>query len=797
MKRSLSHVLNIFIEWVLYLLVFLLPITVLPYSLDVLELNKQTLLVVLASLLALAFIGRVLYEKKVILRRGWQNVLPVLFVLGVILSALFSLAPYTSWIGGMSLQYESVLSVLALFVLFFTITHTIDHETRERRLFAVLLLSASVVAFLFLCNLFGASLFSADFLQSTSFNTIGTSNALGVYLLVMSVFGQALWLVSGREHREVLLAGWKGAVEKGLIIFLTFTTAFLLLALDFWALWVLGLVGTGTLFLFGLVRANEFPRTTRFTAPMILAVLSIFFLFLPRPYSAGLPIEVTPSFQASLQIMRGTWAEHGAVLGSGPGTYAFDYSASRPADVIQSSFWDVRFDRAHSYLLTLFTTQGLLVGVTFLLFLLGMFLASLRKLMIEREHTAWKLHFVLLSTWMTLAVSAFLYSWNLTLLTLFFLFSALLASQFLRRQTVVLKESPRASLGFSFLFVLFSIGVLTLLFMTVNRHLAEASFARAVRLDRSQVSIEYVTSQLETSVRLNRLNDVYARNLAQSYLYQLSDRFTSIQGGVTTDEDARVLQALASMAIDAGRRSTDLSPYNVLNWRMRGTIYRELMSLVDGVGALAVTSFERAIHLDPVSPVGYVDLARTHLASASLSATLEGSADANVAKQAKANQQLELQLAKDALDHAILLKPDYAPAQFYLAVVLEASGQIEEAFAKLDAIVLRNPSDVGAAFQMGQLSMRLQRYDRAEAEFLRAIELSPEFANARWFLASVYEIQGRLSDAISEIQKVASLLPDEPIVNARLKRLEEGKKQAEVPPPLPEDENTVITDTLD
>ena len=167
-------------------------------------------------------------------------------------------------------------------------------------------------------------------------------------------------------------------------------------------------------------------------------------------------MEVTPTLSASWDIAKGTWQEHSLLLGSGPGTYVFDYTKHRPADVNQTVFWNTRFDRGHSYFLTMLSTLGVLGASLFILFLLGLFAGGLRVLMREREHAVWKIHFALISSWTTLAVSAFLYSWNLTLQFLFYALSALVAAQLLRGVRVKLGQSPRLGLLMSFIFVLFS-----------------------------------------------------------------------------------------------------------------------------------------------------------------------------------------------------------------------------------------------------------------------------------------------------------------------------------------------------
>ena len=783
MKFSFSRTLSSSTEILLLILVFLFPVFFLPWSLDVLEINKQTLLVVLTAVTTLVWVGNVLHHKGAILKRGWLNLLPLIVFAAVFISTLFSTGNFVSWIGTSTQEYQSLLTIGALTILFYVITHTVTNEPREKRMFLTLLASGSVVLLLALLNIFGASIFPWEFLQGASFNTIGTVNALGMFGVVMSIFGNALWLVSGRTQRDVLFPGLRGKLEKALVIFISLATLLILLALDFWVLWAALILGTLALFIFGLARAKEFPQTNRFILPMIMAVLSVFFIFLPKPFALDLPVEIMPTAAATWDIAEETLKKHSVLFGSGPGTFIFDYAQFRGTSVNQTAFWDTRFDRGNSYALTSVATGGL-IGVMAMLFLiLVVLIASVKKLLTEQNHEIWKMYFVLFSTWLTLVFGGMLYSWNMTFQFLFYLFTALIIAQLLRTQTVKLNSSPRVGLMFSFVFVVFSIAMLTIFFVTIQRHVAENAFADAVRLDRSRVSIDDVLQKLDRAATMNRYNDIYYRNLSQALLFKLSDVISTREAELTADQ-TQFVQALTSASVNSAKRATDLSPYNILNWSMRGQVYRELMPLLQDSEKFAILSYERAVDLEPNNPSHVVNLARTHHVAASLAARLVGSSDAALSKTAEEKQVSSLAESERLLRRAIELKGDYAVAHYYLALTLQDQGRLEEAFDKLVSVRQFNPLDVGVAFQLGQLAMRMERNDVAKAQFENAISLAPNYSNARWFLATVYEIEGDIDAAIEQIQFIKDINPENSLVTARLNRLLDGKVASAIPAPL-------------
>ena len=64
-----------------------------------------------------------------------------------------------------------------------------------------------------------------------------------------------------------------------------------------------------------------------------------------------------------------------------------------------------------------------------------------------------------------------------------------------------------------------------------------------------------------------------------------------------SNDRATLIRALTAASINAAKRSTDLGPNNVLNWRVRGSIYREVIPYIGGADQFAKESCEKAIEL--------------------------------------------------------------------------------------------------------------------------------------------------------------------------------------------------------
>jgi tetratricopeptide (TPR) repeat protein len=83
---------------------------------------------------------------------------------------------------------------------------------------------------------------------------------------------------------------------------------------------------------------------------------------------------------------------------------------------------------------------------------------------------------------------------------------------------------------------------------------------------------------------------------------------------------------------------------------------------------------------------------------------------------------------------------------------------------RLDAIVAANPKSMYALLARGNLLADSARYDVAERDLVKALELSPESAYALTSLGVLYLNRGRAADAVPLLNKAANLRPHDPTV---------------------------------
>lgn len=783
------------IRWGLFSLVVLLPLFFLPWSIEVSELNKQLLLLVGATVTGLAWLGKMLAERKFEYRRSVVNVMVVLFTGVYALSAWFSQNKYLSLVGDYGQEKAGLVTLVAFVVLYFVIVNNVKTMRDVNRMVLALMVGGFFTALFALLQGLGLFLLPFDFARTTSFNTVGTVAALGVYLAFIVTLAGGLLLTA--TH------GNTGGSKKLLAMRVLYVTTaaislFLIAALDFWPVTGSLLVASALLISFAFVHAKAVKNIGGILLPLAAMVISVLLLFFKFPVALGYPAEVMPSMRASADIAIKTLREN-PFFGSGPGTFLFDYAKHRSADVNQTAFWNIRFDRGSSRALTLLATTGLLGFVSWLLVLAFLLVSAGRKLFRTDEET-WHALIGLFAAWALLAVSKFLYSSTMTLEFVFWVTLALLVVVHKKEfRTVRFENSPRAAMLVSFIFILGLVFALSGMFVEGQRYAAEIAYASAIRADRAEAEPDAVVNALARASDLNKANDVYLRNLALALLVR-ADRDLATTPAVEKEKDekdadykqrvqaarqeqVRRVAQLTAAAVNTAKKATDLSPQNVSNWSVLASIYQSLMGVTEDADEWAVKSYETAIDLEPSNPALHTELGKVYLYQSEVARQDTQSKDEKVKKDAEARVQELLSKAVDEFNKAIELKSDFAPARYNLALALDRQGKVKEAIKKMEDVIALNPQDVGVGLQLALLYYRDGRKDDAIALLEQVVRLSPKFSNARWYLAAMYEEKGELDKAIAEIEKVLELNPGNELV---MKKLEELKKKKAAPVPAPD-----------
>lgn len=745
----------------IYLLVFLTPLFFLPWTSNVLDFNKQFLAGILVFVALIAWLSQIVVSGKIKLKWSVIHLFPLLLILMVGASTIFSLWPSGSFWGHPLPISESFFSLLIFALAYFMISNLFEREDIHKLLFT-LALSGLMAALLGGLQISGKFLLPFDFAQRFSFNSIGSVNGLAVFLAALLPLSLILALRGGRLKKIIL--GIAGVAMLAVI-----------LGVNFWGASVVLIIGSAALLIFGTINIKGTSKTGWVILPMILLVLAIVFSVL-NVSLIEIPgaTEVTLAPNAELNIAKQTLKLGKYPLwGTGPATFGYSFSQFKPESINQTVFWNARLNVGASEFLDRLITTGIL-GIVFWLATILAFIWLGIKISLKSKNL---LTGGVLASFLGLVGAQFLYPANFSLLLLWWLMMGAMLSltkpeiKFLRgfRSKKITKlnfeqGSPKM-VGASFVLVIVLILSLTAILVGTQRYLAEVNFKQGIKAwDKG--NMEQATLEVQEATRLNPKMDTYWRGLSQMYLVRLNQ---ILQKDPSLQQANRSqIQNFITSAVNSAKKSTQLNPQNVDNWNVEGFVYRNMMGILGGAQDWAQKSYLRALELEPSSPYLYTELGKMYLAESSLASPKE-----------KAKKQKALSQALDNFQKATELKADYAPANFQIALVYERQGKTSEAISKLKSMKQKNPLDVGLAFQLGILYWRQKDYSQAQTEFERAVSLDKDYSNARYFLGLTYDKRGKTQQAIEQFEKVLDLNPENQEAQKILSNLKAGKNALE------------------
>ena len=768
------NICNIISKGSIYLLTFLLPIFFLPWTANVLDFNKQALLIFLVSASLFTWILKVLISGRLSLNLSRFNIPVVILFLVYLISTCFSLWKYGSFWGWPLSVSESLLSIIGLFLFYFLVSNIF--KKKEIFYLIMLLILSGVLAMVFGgLQLFGKFLLPLDFTKTVSFNTVGTVNVLSLLAAVLLPLITVLVIKTKKLLKIALIVAL--VVDLALLILINFSTA-----------WWVVIVGIASVMILGAQKRRIFDNRWLILPMFFLAIalFSTFFRLQIPNIIPTRPIEVSLTQRASFDIALKSLRSN-LILGSGPGTFIYDFSKYKNITFNQNRFWNVRFDWGSSKVLTVLATVGVL-GLLSLLALIGSSIFYGIKFFFRRTNSEddapeedegfyWMLGTGIFVSFIALSAGFFLYRSNLTLDFLFFLlmgsFVALLSPT---KRVFSLKSSSLVALGANFVFTSLFIFGLGLFILEGQRYIAGINYLQGVRNWR-QGKTEEALNNLEGAARMNPNVDLYWRELSQVYLQRVS--IEAVRTDLSQEEINQKIQLLVNNAVNSAKAATDINPLNVANWSVRGFVYQSLVGIVPGVRNWAVQSYDEALNLEPTNPYYF---------------NQEGIALLQEISLVEEEQRQELLTeAKTKFERAIELKSDYAPARFQIASVYQLQGKTAEAIQELETTKLLAPFDVGLAFQLGLIYYQNENYEKARIELERAIGISPNYSNALYFLGLTYSKEGERAQAIEKFERVSEINPKNEEIERILSNLRAGRKPLdgiveEVPPVVPIEE---------
>ncbi|MBI2123779.1 MAG: tetratricopeptide repeat protein [Candidatus Wildermuthbacteria bacterium] len=740
MRRILNFITSISIWGV----VFLVPLAFAPWTFEAFEFNKLFVLFSLVSIGTLAWFMRMVFvDREIRLKRSPLDLPIILFITLVNISSFFSSDRWSSVFGYYGRFSDSAAALGSLVGLYFLIINTVEKPQRLLNWFLGAVGVAVAASYLSLFNVW-QQLSVWPIMKQMSFNPVAASlEGLCVFLAALMVF---LVFQSVKPGVRIF--------ERVLYLVLILSSLGILLLADVSKAWVILLLGLLAVLVGGLVvrlRTKERGGLKQLLLPLALLLVAIVFLFSPTSLASviqGVPKEPMLSQGLSWNIAWHTATENvkNALLGSGPGTFAIDFSRHRPESFNMQQEWQTRFDRAGNHWSEMLATYGFLGFLAFFA-LVGFFLLA-SWFLLDRKNT-WPFLIAVI----VLLCAQLMYYQTFALGLAFWLFLALGVLSWERTaQEFVLSLRKFPELEFmakAVFLVVFALaggaGYFAARFYVADMNYLVSQNARADMTRRIDRSLE--------AMRLNPYQAEYKIFAARSYLSRALSELRKPESerdqvGISRDVQLAIAYARGDTLENNEKiqGATEISPKRVATWETLGAVYRDI-KFAAGALEWAMRSFETAIALEPANPVLRTELGKLYVTSEQYD---------------KARAQFE---------KAAVLKLDYVEAQLQLALVFEKEKDVNSAIAKMKDIALRYPLDTESLFQLGRLQYNNGQVEEAMAQFRQILQLVPSHSNARFALGVALEKQGNTQEAIAEFEKVLELNPGNEAVARKLQEL--------------------------
>lgn len=737
----------------LSVLAFLLPLWFLPFTQDILNFQKQALLVVVVLLAVIAWLAKTVSQGELKIRMSWLHAPVLLMVLVSGISTIFSKWPYGSFWGWPLNISDSFLTIFVFALLYFFIMNALEEGKDLFQLLFISIISGVLAGMFSMFQLLNVFILPFAFAKAATFNTVGTLNSIAILSAVLLPLALVLAYTSRLLLRWIL---WLLCVLLLLVV----------LAVNFLSAWIVLTVGLLILLGFGMWNLKKRTEFGWVSFPMALLIVALFFLTfrISLPGVPAAPIEVSPSRNAELSMLQKVFHES-PIFGTGPGTFVLEYAKYHEPALNQTVFWGTRFSSGASEILDWFMTKGIGGGIVLVLTVIAAIIMGIQTLLKgKNESFSWMVGLGTLASFGGMAATLAFYSLNLTLWFFFWLLLGGLGV-FLggKQRTISIAPPSFLAVASSFIFLLVLIFGVGLLFIGGQKYAAEIEYLKGAKIISRGGDVQKGIAKILQAAQLNPWGDLYWRDLSQLYLNEVSQIASNAK--LSDDEKKTQTQTAITNATSSARQAVLVAGSSVENWNVQGFIYRNLIG-VTGADTAAIQSYEKAVDLEPASPFSWTELGRVYL--------LQGQNLANQ-KNMGDKEKEALDKALENLNKAVVLKSDYAPAHYLIALVYDQQGKSDEAIKKLEETTQIAPQDIGLAFQLGVVYYQKAEYDKAQAQFERAKKLDENYANARYMLGLVYDKQGDREKAKAEFTKVAALNPENDQIKKILDNLNAGK----------------------
>ena len=720
------------------------------------DLTKSVIISIGVLIAFVLYITLFVKEGRLILPQKSLTIVSLLIVLSLVISSLTSVHISKSLIGqGFENGTTSFIAILFLSAL---LAFMVVEKRAER---SIVLYSGMIIVYIIL-SLFhlirvitGPEFANFSILNSTTSSIFGSWSSFGAFSMLITLLALSAiifllssvrlkvfyWIIVALSLAFVLIINVKWILISGFIclvgltIFLTYTK-----------------ISSGNSVMLFIRRIAW--------APLILAIILGLFIWRGEPVVSKINsslgtsyIELALPWQMTLDV-GSEIIKNDPLLGIGPNHFGRAFLSFKPALINTTDLWGVEFNSGFGTLPTLFLAQGLIGIILWLVFLtlLGIIGARvLKKMPNDPPYSRFILassYIISIFSWITLLG----YSPSHTFLFIAFISTGIFVGAAANYGLInKYRLEPPSSKIFSLVGITIAIVGIIWIGIYINKTTAFAYFSSGIK----QISTS--GNALEADKNFSKAyaidsSDIYLQARVEVALSRIRQIVNKNQGNQITEEESNEIVSLIEDGIKYAKEAIAYDQNNYYNHLSHGKISEMAMNFqAPEAYEATVRSYTNAITINPYNPSLYLNIARVHAS--------------------KGNYDQALQ----AVGGALQVKRNYSEAAFLASQISAAQGNIADAITAADFTAQLSPNSPLAFFQIGVLQYTARNYSAATIALARAVELQPDYANAKYFLGLSYARLGKTNEAIDQFEKLSETNPENTEVTAILDALYSGK----------------------
>ncbi|XLQ19976.1 MAG: hypothetical protein ACKUBY_05340 [Candidatus Moraniibacteriota bacterium] len=766
-SKKMINILDKVVSVCIFMLFFGLPLFFINMTYQGISFEKQYYFYFWVFIGVIAWAARGVMGGKIEIRRTSLDIPIGIFWMVYVLATIFSVDKYHSFFGFFGNPINGLMSVTAIILAYYLV---VSFATKKRVMLMwwTIVISGSIVTiWSFLATM---RFIPQNLLDYIIPSLTGSFTSLAAFLAMMLPIFIISTSLIGKS------ASVSGAKEKILTALFFIITAINLMTLSLlfgYVKWYIVIIAVALLLVFTVSKFVKVSQKTSMLAIISFLIIVAFYIFdQPILTRTAIQPEASVKYSLSFDVVKDA-LKNKPIIGSGPGTYGYNFSLYRPEKLNESGQYDIRFFSDRGVLLESLSTIGI-IGALALIVVCLSYISNVVHAFMKVEDEDIKV--ISLGLFVT-SVMAMLYVMLWSVDGFIVVYGVLVAATTLgllrsgmsndTKLVLSMSSTPQNALTFAFLSIMVAVGVI-FGFVTLGKmFVADVHAGKALKA-RAEQNFEESSKEFTKAVSFNDKEGRYYTIISQ-YGLDLANIELAKGDSANKDSVSRYVKSAAGTAAQ-GR---DLMPNDVLANETAGFIFENSGGYINGALNSAISAYEAARALEPQNP--YLDIAVGKLKLMEAQSSGDEAIDEKNKLIQEAKELFESAKEKTTFEDGEQEISIFAPAHYYIAITEEALNNIDEAIKSMMMALQITQMDrslsqqqllsrqVNYGFNLARLlQVRGSDEDNKNAEnlLLQIIGVNDQEINSHLNLALLYEKTGRSDEALEEYKKILHMIPE-------------------------------------